>query len=129
MPLDLSKPIRAVGWPDKVETVLHISSSGHTLLVTVSPESGGRRVFFVNPETGHGKLANRPDGAVVQFENLPEPTTADPVFVNIYSDGKTCPWDTQESADKAAGPSRIACAKIKMTVTSEGQILTETYKV
>jgi len=128
MPLDLSKPIRAAGWPDKVAWMYH--GCGYYLVIAMESPNPGEslRVFFVDPNTGQGQLANCPEG-VAQFENVPQPIEATPFFVNIYPTGNICQWDTLKSANESTGPSRVACAKINLTVTPEGAILATVEKV
>ena len=130
MPLDLNKPIRAHGWPDKVESILN--TTGRLLFVTQSPYPGDApRVFFVDPNTGEGRLANTEYGMAVIFENVPEPIVVEPMFVNIYpkESGAAIAWDSKAQADRCAGPGRVLCAKVTLTVTSEGKILSKTEAV
>ena len=132
MPLDLSKPIRAVGWPDKVETSLYDANGGYILLVTKSPIDGcARRVFFVNPHSGVGTLANKPINQVspVQFENVPDPIVGEPFFVNVYPNVGSSTWDSLDQANRCATHRRVACVKVQLTITPEGKILSTTEAV
>jgi hypothetical protein len=103
---------------------------GYYLVIAMESPNPGEslRVFFVDPNTGQGQLANCPAG-VVQFENVPQPIEAAPFFVNIYPSGPVGQWDTLSQANKSAGENRVACAKIKLTVTPEGAILATVEKV